>query len=357
MKLAQDAAATLTPTLYLRETQRAVHSATTQPLSSSDLQLEAAFDQAFAAAQQAARRGNPVPLARIAAAVRQAYRALVANYTTHTGPTNWVHFTNFAEWGTTAQDFLRPGRGKRILPALQQYNRGGLLDGVHRRAGLDAERRPAHLPADLPGRGDPAGQAVLVGHRVPPAHPGTGAQPGGQVPGRQLHAGPGEEPGRLDHDHHGADPARRRADGQLAAGAPPAVRHSHAGLRPHRQHRQPDLRSASDHARTLTADHTPGTGSNPGARRTTLTSGQKPVPGTAWGGGPVWWFPSRMRRERQRRKGPGGLPGSWPLRLRTHQQSSVQRSQRKKEERRQKKSKRKNKGRTKGGEKRENHAN
>lgn len=106
LKLAQDAAATLTPTLYLRETQRAVHSATTQPLSSSDLQLEAAFDQAFAAAQQAARRGNPVPLARIAAAVRQAYRALVANYTTHTGPTNWVHFTNFAEWGTTAQDFL-----------------------------------------------------------------------------------------------------------------------------------------------------------------------------------------------------------------------------------------------------------
>jgi hypothetical protein len=106
LKLAQDAAATLTPTLYLRETQRAVHSATTQPLSSSDLQPEAAFDQAFAAAQQAARRGNPVPLARIDAAVGRAYRALVANYVTHTGPTNWVHFTNFADWGTTAQDYL-----------------------------------------------------------------------------------------------------------------------------------------------------------------------------------------------------------------------------------------------------------
>jgi hypothetical protein len=105
-KVAQDAAATLTPTLYLRETQRAVHSATTQPLSASDRQLGAAFDQAFAAARQAARRGNPVPLARIDAAVRRAYRALVANYTTHTGPTNWVHFTNFAEWGTTPQDFL-----------------------------------------------------------------------------------------------------------------------------------------------------------------------------------------------------------------------------------------------------------
>ena len=105
-KVAQDTAATLTPTLYLRETQRAVHSATTKPLSASDRQLGAAFDQDFAAAQQAARRGNPVPLARIDAAVRQAYRALVANYVTHTGPTNWVHFTNFADWGTTPQDFL-----------------------------------------------------------------------------------------------------------------------------------------------------------------------------------------------------------------------------------------------------------
>ena len=105
-KVLQDTTATLTPTLYLRETQRAVHSATTQPLSASDLQLEAAFDQAFAAAQQAARRGNPVPLARIDAAVGRAYRALVANYTTHTGPTNWVHFTNFADWGTTPQDYL-----------------------------------------------------------------------------------------------------------------------------------------------------------------------------------------------------------------------------------------------------------
>jgi hypothetical protein len=105
-KVAQDTAATLTPTLYLRQTQRAVHSATTKPLSASDRQLSQAFDQAFAAAQQAARRGNPVPLARIDAAVRRAYRALVANYVTHTGPTNWVHFTNFAEWGTTPQDYL-----------------------------------------------------------------------------------------------------------------------------------------------------------------------------------------------------------------------------------------------------------
>jgi hypothetical protein len=105
-KLAQDAAVTLAPTLYLRTMQAAVHSPTTEPLYPSDLQLSAAFDQDFAAAQQAARHGNPVPLARIDAAARRAYRAIVANYTTHTGPTNWVHFTNFADWGTTPQDYL-----------------------------------------------------------------------------------------------------------------------------------------------------------------------------------------------------------------------------------------------------------
>ena len=40
-----------------------------------------------------------------------------------------------------------------------------------------------------------------------------------KYPGRQLHAGPGDEPGRLDHDLHGAEAARRRAQGELAAGA------------------------------------------------------------------------------------------------------------------------------------------
>jgi hypothetical protein len=104
-KLAQDASATLTPTLFLRQTQRAVHSATTQPLSASDRQLGAAFDQAFAAAQQAARRGNPVPLARIDAAVRTAYATIVASFMSHVLPgTNWIHYQNIAAWGTAYLD-------------------------------------------------------------------------------------------------------------------------------------------------------------------------------------------------------------------------------------------------------------
>ena len=104
-KVAEDTLATVTPNAFLRQTQRAVASPTTAPLYPSDLQLSAAFNQDFAAAQQAARRGNPVPLARIDAAVRAAYAALVVHYRTHYVPgTKWVHFTNIADWGTDYLD-------------------------------------------------------------------------------------------------------------------------------------------------------------------------------------------------------------------------------------------------------------
>ena len=77
-KVAEDLAVTLTPNAFLRLTQRAVADPSTEPMYASDMQLSQAFNQDFAAAQQAARRGNPVPLARIDAAARAAYRAIVA---------------------------------------------------------------------------------------------------------------------------------------------------------------------------------------------------------------------------------------------------------------------------------------
>ena len=63
-KVAEDTAATLTPTLFLRSRSGPWLRPTTQPLSASDLQLAPAFNQDFAAAQQAGRHGNPVPLAQ-----------------------------------------------------------------------------------------------------------------------------------------------------------------------------------------------------------------------------------------------------------------------------------------------------
>ena len=149
-----------------------------------------------------------MPLARIDAAVRQAYRALVANYTTHTGPTNWVHFNNFAEWGTTPQDFLDRAGESEFCQICNNITAAGYWTAFTNGAGrtLNGARHTYQLtfPAGQIPRPSGSGRSPL-----PSAHPGTGAQPAGQVPGRQLHPGPGEEPGRLDHDHHGADQARR----------------------------------------------------------------------------------------------------------------------------------------------------
>ena len=104
-KVAEDTAVTLTPNAFLRQTQRAVADPSTEPMYASDLQLSQAFNQDFAAAQQAARRGNPVPLARIDAAARAAYRAIDERWHSHVVPgTNWVHFNNIADWGTAYLD-------------------------------------------------------------------------------------------------------------------------------------------------------------------------------------------------------------------------------------------------------------
>ena len=142
-KVAEDTAVTLAPTRFLRTLQAAVADPSTEPLYPSDIQLSQAFNQDFAAAQQAARRGNPVPLARIDAAARAAYAAIVVRWRSHVVPgTNWVHFNNIAEWGTAYLDraatneycqfcnsastsgywmAFKDGTGRRLNGALHSY--------------------------------------------------------------------------------------------------------------------------------------------------------------------------------------------------------------------------------------------
>jgi hypothetical protein len=112
IKLGMDTAVTATPTAFLRVMQRAVANPLTQPLSASDIQLSQAFNADFAAALQARRRGNPVPLARIDAGARAAYAAIVAAWLTDTGPTGWIHQDNFGEWGT---DYLARAAGNEYI--------------------------------------------------------------------------------------------------------------------------------------------------------------------------------------------------------------------------------------------------
>jgi hypothetical protein len=98
-KLAEDIAATRTPQLFLRTTQRAVHDPATTPMSASDLRLSRQFDQLFAAAQDDRRL-----MRTIERAVGESYRAIVARWMTHVGATNWIHFDNIADWGTAYLD-------------------------------------------------------------------------------------------------------------------------------------------------------------------------------------------------------------------------------------------------------------
>ena len=99
-KLAEDLGAQYAPNVFLRATQRAVHDPSTSPLSVSDQLLSRQFDQVYAEAQQAAQRGNPRQLRAIERATGETYRIIVANWKDSASPTNWVHPTNFAEWGT-----------------------------------------------------------------------------------------------------------------------------------------------------------------------------------------------------------------------------------------------------------------
>ena len=76
-----------------------------------------------------------MPLARIDAAVRRAYRAIVANYTTHTGPTNWVFFHNFADQAATPQGYLDLAGESEFCQICNNFAAAGYWDGVHRREG------------------------------------------------------------------------------------------------------------------------------------------------------------------------------------------------------------------------------
>ena len=107
-----DAGVTLAPNVFLRVMQRAVADPLTQPMYASDIHLSQAFNADFAAALQARRHGNPVPLARIDAGARSAYAAIVAAWLTDTGPTNWIHQDNFAQWGT---DYLARAAGNEYI--------------------------------------------------------------------------------------------------------------------------------------------------------------------------------------------------------------------------------------------------
>jgi hypothetical protein len=100
-KLANDRLARYTPTLYLKTLQNAMHSASTRPLTASDMAVSNSFDAVFAAAQRALRHGNPVPLVQMGRAARNAQKIIASSFMSHTiGASDWIYYNNIGQFGT-----------------------------------------------------------------------------------------------------------------------------------------------------------------------------------------------------------------------------------------------------------------
>ena len=79
------------PISFLKQLQRAVAAPNTPPLSPDEQALSNRFDTLF---------GNGYrQRAEFSAGAQAAHKLIIDSYLTHTGPTNWIHFTNIGNWG------------------------------------------------------------------------------------------------------------------------------------------------------------------------------------------------------------------------------------------------------------------
>ena len=104
MKAIADDAVRFHTTRFFRVLQAALRSPGTAPLSKSDLQLSREFNRLFAAANAAARHGNPGPLAQMISGARAAHAMIIHAWVSHTDANHWIYFRNFADWGTAYLD-------------------------------------------------------------------------------------------------------------------------------------------------------------------------------------------------------------------------------------------------------------
>jgi hypothetical protein len=91
-------------TAFFRVLQAALASSATRPLSKSDVQLSMEFNRLFAAANAAARHGNPGPLSQMIQGARAAHAMIIHTWLSHTDANHWIYFRNFADWHTAYLD-------------------------------------------------------------------------------------------------------------------------------------------------------------------------------------------------------------------------------------------------------------
>ena len=231
MKAISDDAVRFHTTAFFRVLQAALRSPATAPLSKSDLQLSREFNRLFAAANRAARHGNPGPLAQMISGARAAHAMIIGTWLSHVDANHWIYFRNFADWGTA---YLDRAAGNEYI----QFGNNASAAGYYN-AFTDGSGAP------LNGSTVPAYRLTFAKKQIPQANRFwslTAYLPRGNtlVPNAarkyevaKIHTRPGDQPQRVDHHLHPGDTAAGGAQAQLAARAPRAVRPAAAGLRPH----------------------------------------------------------------------------------------------------------------------------
>jgi hypothetical protein len=129
-KVLADTEIAVDPIAFLKQLQRAVAAPSTPPLSASEQALSDKFDSLFG-------NGDATSSSGFAAGARAALAQIVVHYRTHTGPTNWITFTNIGDWGRQYLDraaiteYIQVGNGHSTAAYYQTFTdgEGALLDG------------------------------------------------------------------------------------------------------------------------------------------------------------------------------------------------------------------------------------
>jgi hypothetical protein len=110
------------PITFLRQLQRAVAAPNTPPLSRFEQELSNRFDTLF---------GNgDTQRSEFSAGAQTAHDLILDRYLTHTGPTNWIHFTNIGDWGdhvierSSITEFIQFGNGISTAAYYHAFNNG-----------------------------------------------------------------------------------------------------------------------------------------------------------------------------------------------------------------------------------------
>jgi hypothetical protein len=201
------------PIRFLSQTQEAIASASTPPLTPQEQKLSDDLDTLYG---DGSGLGPEEEEALLAEGARAAHDALLRNYFGNRDANNWIHFTNIGDSGKNVLDrasnteFIQFGNG--IDTAVYYHT---FLDGNG--APLEGGDSDGVCVLTFPPGGYPRGVPLLVAHRLYAKCHRADPERDRPVRRGQLYAGTGDESRRVDPDLHLGDAARRRAGGELAS--------------------------------------------------------------------------------------------------------------------------------------------